>query len=196
MRRKILDERGLNFITLTIVDWIDLFTRPIYAEIFLDSIRYCQNHKDLLVHAYVIMPSHVHLIVSQTGNTKLSDIITSIKSYTAKKFLNYIEDTKNVESRRRWLLNIFLFNAKKNKRDSVYQIWKYGNHPVALFSPRAIRRNVQYIHLNPVVSGLVDEPHFYRYSSACDYEGERGLLDIFMLDISESNEIGYVYTGM
>ena len=64
MRYKILDQNGLNYLTLTIVEWIDLFTRPVYSEMILNSLRYCQEHKELKVHAFVIMPSHLHLILS------------------------------------------------------------------------------------------------------------------------------------
>ncbi len=37
---------------------------------------------------------------------------------------------------------------------------------------------IKYIHNNPVKRGYVDEATHWRYSSARDYEGEDGLLDI------------------
>ena len=49
MRYKILDQNGLNYLTLTIVEWIDLFTRPVYKDIIIDSLKYCQEHKKLKV---------------------------------------------------------------------------------------------------------------------------------------------------
>ena len=54
---------GINFITITVADWVDLFTRPIYKHIVIDSLSYCQKHKDLLIYACVIMTSYLHLIV-------------------------------------------------------------------------------------------------------------------------------------
>jgi len=84
MRYKILQPNRLNFLTLTIVDWIDLFTRATYSEIILDSLRFCQQNKELVVYAYVIMPSHLHLIVSTDHPNGLAPIIQSFKSYTAK----------------------------------------------------------------------------------------------------------------
>jgi putative transposase len=48
----------LYFITVTVVDWVDLFTRPIYKEVIIDSLKYCQQAKGLNIHAYVIMPNH------------------------------------------------------------------------------------------------------------------------------------------
>ena len=58
MRYKILDQNGLNYLTITIVEWIDLFTRPVYNP---DSYRDCQEHKQLKVHAYIIMSNHLLL---------------------------------------------------------------------------------------------------------------------------------------
>ena len=81
MRYKILDQHGLNFLTFTIVEWIDLFTRPVYSEIILDSLRHCQKEKDLLLYGYVIMPSHIHLIARTEATSGLSAIIQSFKSY-------------------------------------------------------------------------------------------------------------------
>ena len=56
-----------HFITVTIVDWVDLFTRPIYKMIIVDSLNHCVVNKSLKIYGYCIMPSHIHLIVSSHG---------------------------------------------------------------------------------------------------------------------------------
>ncbi len=73
---KFHNEDGIYFITPTIVEWIDLFTRKEYCELVLDSLKFCQQEKGLVIHAWCIMPSHIHLIVNKQGNETLSDIIT------------------------------------------------------------------------------------------------------------------------
>ena len=182
MRYKILDQNGLNFITFSIVDWIDLFTRPVYAEIILESLDYCRANKDLRVHAYVIMPSHAHLIVSTSDQQDLSDVLRSFKSYTAKQILSYIKDKRNIESRRAWLLHHFAFHAKQDSRNSDYQVWQRGNHPFLLYSPKLIRQKLDYIHDNPVRAGIVNEPEHYRFSSAANYFADNGIIEVDMLD--------------
>ncbi len=59
---KFTDPEGTYFITGSVVDWIDVFTRELYKDIFLDSIRYCQKNQGLQLHAWVLMPNHFHLI--------------------------------------------------------------------------------------------------------------------------------------
>ena len=87
MRYKILDQKGLNFITITVVDWIDLFTRKALSEMIISSLAHCRNKKGLKIFGYVIMSSHIHLIVRATEAQELSAIIGGFKSYTAKKII-------------------------------------------------------------------------------------------------------------
>ena len=157
----------------------------------LSALKFCQKEKGLLIHAYVIMPSHIHLIV-QTANTNgLSPIIQSFKSYTANQILKYIKNKTNVESRRAWLLNQFAFNARKNKTHSRHQVWQRNSHPIILYSPYVIRQKWLYIHNNPVAAKIVDKASNYLYSSASNYTCGNGLFEIDMLD-GIWNDVGYV----
>ena len=56
--------KELYFITTTVIDWMDVFTRPAYKHIVIDSLRYCQEHKGLQIYAWVLMTNHLHLIAS------------------------------------------------------------------------------------------------------------------------------------
>ena len=53
----------LYFITMTIVDWIDVFTRQIYFDFIVDNLKYCQDKKGLRIYEYVIMTNHIHMII-------------------------------------------------------------------------------------------------------------------------------------
>lgn len=191
MRRRILNQNGLNFLTLTIVEWIDLFTRPAFSEIIIDSLRFCQKQKGLVIYGYVIMPSHLHLIVSTENSVGLSPILQSFKSFTAKQILQYLNDKTKAESRREWLLSHFAFNARKNKTNSQNQVWQKGNHPIALYTPRVIRQKLDYLHLNPVEAKIVARPEHYLFSSASNYITDNGILDVVILEDIWS-DIGFV----
>jgi len=53
MARKyaIRNQEEFYFVTFTVIDWIDVFIREEYRNIFLESLRYCQKEKGLLVGA-------------------------------------------------------------------------------------------------------------------------------------------------
>ncbi len=195
MRYKILDQHDLYFLTLTIVEWIDLFTRPVYKDMIIDSLKFCQDKKGLVVNAYVIMPSHLHLIVRAGGEAGLSKILQSFKAHTAREILKYLKDKKQPESRREWLLNHFAFNARKNKTHSQHQVWQSDNHPIELYSPRVIRQKLRYIHYNPVEDKIVAKPKDYLYSSATNYADEQGMLEVQLFE-DIWNDTGYVHFNL
>lgn len=82
---RVLDE--LYFITTTVVDWVDIFTRPKYKNIILESLAYCQQQKVLKIYAWVLMSNHLHMIVSAGAEQSVADIIRDFKNFTSKRIL-------------------------------------------------------------------------------------------------------------
>ena len=175
---RISDQHALHFVTFTIVEWIDLFTRQVYRDIVLDSFRYCQANKGLRVHCWVIMSNHLHAILS-TPETNLSDVIRDLKGHTSKAIYTALQS--ETESRREWMNARFIVNAMTTARNDNFKVWKHDNHPLQLQS-FTIEQKVEYIHNNPVRAGIVEMPHHYVYSSARDYVDDhlvgKGLLSL------------------
>lgn len=165
----------INFITCTLVDWVDLFTRPVYAEIIIDSLKFCQKNKGLKVHAYVIMPSHLHLMVS-SEEQKLSGIIRDFKQFTSKRIWKAIGLVP--ESRREWLSQLFKGAAQKNAKIKHAQIWLPGNHAKFCYSRPFTKQKLDYTHQNPVKARMVYQASHYVWFSAQDYAGSQGPLKV------------------
>ncbi len=186
---KIINQSGLHFITITVVGWVDVFTRQQYRDIIIDSLKYCQKEKGLVLHAYVIMSNHIHLIVHAKETYQLSAIIRDFKKFTAKKIIKTILQNPK-ESRSEWILRLFKYYAKYNSNNDTYQFWQRHNKPIELISPKWIRQKLDYIHLNPVKSGLVQDATHYTYSSAKQYKGEEGLLELSIINLGATE--GYI----
>jgi putative transposase len=152
------------FVTLTVVGWIDIFTRMIYSEIVMDSFEFCRLRKGLQIYGFVIMPSHIHLICQNT-NSELPSILRDLKSHTAKKIIQTIEEVPG-ESRKDWLLHMFRYHARFQNQNQQYQFWQKTNHPLELNYPNLIAQKLNYIHQNPVIAGYVNQPQEWRYSNA------------------------------
>jgi REP element-mobilizing transposase RayT len=176
---KIRDQEGVYYLTFTVVNWIDVFTRKRYKDILVDSLIFCQQEKGLKLYSFVMMSNHMHCVLSCKDN-KLSDVIRDFKTHTSKTIIKSIE-TEEGESRKDWMLEQFKNKGLSNKRNKKYQFWKQDNHPVELYSNYFIDQKIAYIHENPVVAGLVYKPEEYIYSSAKNYCGEQGLLKIAFL---------------
>jgi len=171
---QIRDQHLAHFVTFQVVAWMDLFTRRCYRDIVVDSLNYCVAKKELQVHAWVIMSNHVHCIL-KSKNGKLSDTIRDFKSHTSREFMKVVDT--NIESRREWMKRQFIYEAGKRDKKTNYQIWTRDNHPVEMIGER-LEQRTDYIHQNPVVAGWVEEAVAYLYSSARDYEGQPGLIQI------------------
>jgi REP element-mobilizing transposase RayT len=64
-----------HFITMTLVEWLDLFSREKYKELVIENIKFCIKEKGLSVHAYVVMTNHLHMIVRSEKDKDLAGII-------------------------------------------------------------------------------------------------------------------------
>jgi putative transposase len=178
---KIRNQAAAHFLTFTVVGWIDVFTRQLYRDILLDNIRYCQQNRGLLLHAWCLMSNHIHLVAT-AGKKDLSDVIRDFKKESARQLLRSISGNRS-ESRRDWMLSLFADFGQSNSRNAHYQFWKHDNHPEELFTGPFIFQKIDYTHQNPVAAGIVDNAEDYLYSSARDYHtGKKcGLLEIDFL---------------
>lgn len=81
------DKEGLYFTTSTVVDWIDIFTRPDYKTFIIDSLKYNQQQKGLVIHSWCLMTNHLHMIVSAQEGFNLSAIMRDFKKFTSKEII-------------------------------------------------------------------------------------------------------------
>lgn len=98
---KITDAGAVYFITCTVNKWVDIFTRRIYSDIVVNSLNHCTVNKGLIIYGYVIMSSHVHLLL-QAKEENLSDILRDFKKFTSQTIIRTLEENKN-ESRKNCL---------------------------------------------------------------------------------------------
>ncbi|MES2377271.1 MAG: transposase [Bacteroidota bacterium] len=168
---RITTDDELYFLTLTVVDWIDVFTRKELAEEITNSLKYCQQNKGLVIYAWCLMPSHLHMVVSvEPGTNRLSDIMRDFKKFTCKRIIQSINEI--AESRREWLLRHFAYAGKFNPKIKEYQFWQEGLHPIELSTGKFISQKINYIHQNPVEACIVFRAEDYVLSSAAQYAGE------------------------
>jgi len=173
---KFQNPEGLYFVTCTAINWIDIFTREEYSQIIIESLDYCRKQLGMQIFAWCLMPSHLHLVIRVQGY-KPELIMGRFKEFTSKKIQLAVKHNPH-ESRKDWLVLMFEKAALESSNVKNGKFWQAGNHPIELWSPDVISQKVEYIHMNPVEAGLVFEAQCWKYSSAIDYSGGRGVLDI------------------
>jgi putative transposase len=177
-RYPIKAQNEVHFSTFTIIEWIDLFTRSNYSDCFVNSVNYCIESKGLEVFAWCIMPSHIHFVSRAKDGFRLSDIFRDMKKFQSKQFYELI--TSEPESRRDWLVKMIKKAGYEDSRKLENKMWQEDNHNIIIYPnrPDIFDQKVNYIHMNPVKAGYVAEPHHWLYSSAVDYCGGKGKINI------------------
>lgn len=120
------------------------------------------------------------MIAGAKDGHNLSDILRDFKKFSSKAIIKAIEEEN--ESRKDWLINRFVFAAANDIKTKNFKFWQDGNEAKELHANSFIEQKLHYIHQNPVAAEIVAEPEHYLYSSALNYAGQPGLLDVILLE--------------
>ncbi len=171
---KFHDNDKLYFISFAVVYWIDFFIREEYNQELIKSWEFSIEKKGLQIYGWFITPSHVHMIIGTTGN-KLDEIVGEMKSYTSSRLKKMIKEHLQ-ESRKEWMMWMMERAGKKNSNNVAWQFWQQHNKPLEIKDQEMFDKKLPYIHDNPVVARFVTRPEDWKYSSARDFCGMKGLV--------------------
>ncbi len=169
-RYKIYEPTQPHFMTCTILHWIPIFTRTQTTDIIFNSLKHLQKTDNLKIYAYVILENHLHLIASSDD---IGKSMTNFKKFTAREIIDLLKKS-NVKT----ILEQLSFYKKAHKKNTTYQLWQEGIAPKLIQSDKMMIDRINYIHNNPVKRGYIEDATFWRYSSARDYDGVEGLIDV------------------
>jgi REP element-mobilizing transposase RayT len=176
---RVYEHHRIHFITLTVIDWIDIFTRPTLAKIIVDALDYSRKDGQLEIYAWCLMSNHLHVVCCAGKDFRFGDVMRNFKSNTSKQLIQQIK--REGESRRSWMLPAFKHATAHLKRPQNFKVWKTGYHALTARDGNALWRMIFYTHNNPVKAGWVELPEDYMYSSARNYAGRKALIPIDQL---------------
>ena len=154
IRRRIqIDGPALVFVTTTVTDWVPLFTDESLATLALMQLQETASYFDASVAAYVLMPSHLHVLLGLPSVGGLSQLMQAFKGLSSRKIGEYL------------LQNVCVNSHRIDGR----RVWKPRFDDLIVWSEKQFKIKIEYIHNNPVKAGLVSNPTEYRYSSAQDW---------------------------
>ena len=73
--------------TTTVVNWVDIFSRPKYKHIIIESLAFCQKTKGLKIYVWVLMPNHLHFIIGAENLEQVQTVLRDFKKFTSKKIV-------------------------------------------------------------------------------------------------------------
>ena len=164
-----IDPTQPHLMTCTVLHWIPVFTREETVRIALDGLAYLGG-EGLEVHAYVVLDNHLQLIARSPN---LEKTMWHFKRNTGRQILKYLADHDV-----RVMLDRFEFHRRAGQDERDVRFWQDSVHPELIINGDMMAEKIQAIHENPVKRGYVDAPEHWRFSSARDYAGQRGLMPI------------------
>lgn len=172
------EKQACYVMTFNTVDWVDVFIRPVYKQIIVHSLNHFIDHKGLTIYAWCLMTNHLHLLAQAKDGAVIAEIEKEFKSFTAKKILEAI-DTEP-DTRKKWMMDRFENFSNLLGFLKKFQVWQTCSSPafIDLSKKDILVEYVEHIHANPVRDRIVDTDADYLYSSARDYSGMKGLVQI------------------
>ena len=134
-----------RFLTFSTLNREPFFNDPKLCNEFADQLMRTRERYGFKLHAWVMMPEHVHLLIFPIGATEISSILMALKRPVATRALQYWRD---------------------NGVETPPSFWQPGGgHDRNIFSREEFEEKVKYIHHNPVMRGLVQRPEDWEWSS-------------------------------
>jgi REP element-mobilizing transposase RayT len=159
-------------VTATIIGLKQLFIHYDYATIVLDSLKWAQKEKRILLFAFVLMPSHLHVIIKPESGT-IGDVVQQFGSFTAHAILPRLRTDDQQD-----LLEFFRIERRDSRhKHSIWQDIQAKN----IYSLEFLSQKLEYIHHNPINKewNLAKDRADYLYSSACFYDyGREPIIEV------------------
>jgi REP element-mobilizing transposase RayT len=155
----------LYFVTGSLVAWRPLFANHQYAHIILNSLDWHRQHNHFALYAYVVMPTHFHVLLKPLDNQTISSNLQSLASFTAHSILKQIRKDNLSDD-----IAVFAMQRSPDKTER-HQIWQ-PLQAKNIFSREFLVEKAEYIHNNPIAKKwhLAESRTDYLYSSACFYD--------------------------
>ena len=150
------------FFTATINSWINIFTNDKRKMVIINSLKFCCEQKRIVLHAFVIMPNHIHFILTLNDKETQMTFQRDFLKYTAQKLITLIRYEKNHQE-----LDSFI----SSQNDRILHIWERRPKWIKVDNTLILEQKIDYVHNNPLQSkwDLVENPEDYVWSSASYY---------------------------
>jgi putative transposase len=173
----------LHFLTFSCYQWQPLFSSATRCDLFLQILERVRRRYRLVLLGYVVMPEHVHLLLSEPQRSTLSTAIQALKI----GFIRSLQGDSAVPRSRKggetWGTPV-QGTPDRQTPVSPNRFWQARFYDFNVWTERKRIEKLRYIHRNPVKRGLVSAPEQWRWSSFRWYLcGEVGPVRISDTDI-------------
>jgi len=147
-------EGDLHFITFSCYRRLALLNTTGARNVFVEALGEIRERYEFSLVGYVVMPNHVHLLISESAEDTPSVALKVLKQRVSR-------------------------DLRKSTGTSLPRFWQPRFYDFNVWSEKKVREKLDYIHANPITKKLVEHPKDWPWSSWSFYEtGEAGLVTI------------------
>lgn len=173
MKKSYRIEGSIFYITSNIYSRLQIFTRPSFIIPIIDSLNYYRYQYACTLLGYVIMPDHIHLVLWPQDTSIVTEFMRDFKRFTSGR----ITRQAKLEDETYWLAKFEGAGLETGRAD--YKVWQDSFWEQCIYTEDFLRQKLNYIHLNPVRAGIVEDVAEYPYSSYRNYYlGDDHLIEI------------------
>ncbi len=149
--RRYQDARQLHYVTFSCYHRWPNLSAPAARDLFEHTLERVRRWYGCYISGYVVMPEHVHLLLSEPERRTLALALQMLKQIASRKLA----------------------------RPTGEPFWQGRYYDFNLWSAAKLGEKLDYMHNNPVRRGLVERPGDWRWSSFRHYAtGEEGVVEI------------------
>jgi putative transposase len=157
-----------HHLTCVVNQLLPVFSQPQIVRIVMNCWLHQRLHGGMRLYGYVIMEEHLHFLAQAE---RLDLCLAGFMEQTATQIQEYLVE----QQLQRFLLRL---TGEQDGAEQRFKFWQTPPEIEQMADDAMIVKTLEYIHINPVKRGYVDYPGQWRYSSARNYAGENGLVEI------------------
>jgi len=159
-------QKHLHFITCSCYRRLPLLGRARARNIFVKSLGEVRDRYGFLLVGYVVMPEHIHLLISEPAKGTPSTVMQVLKQRVSRR----------LRRKRRRMTPAQLGFRFHDAKNSLPQFWQRRFYDFNVWSSKKIREKLEYMHANPVKRRLVQHPKNWPWSSFLFYAQQEPVL--------------------
>lgn len=145
------------FVTTTCLDFVRAFDKPAIRDLMAASLIEDLRHYGATLHAFVIMPHHIHFLAEVPAGRTIAWLMNRVKSNSARRVLPLLSPETLAQ-----------FDHQRGLNGRSF--WQRSFRSFVIDTKFGLWQKIGYIHENPVRAGLASSPVEYRWSSALLFE--------------------------
>lgn len=150
----------LHFITFTCYQRRHLLATPAARNLAVEILGKVRTQYGFAMLGYVIMPEHMHLLISEVPGLAPAIVIQVFKQRVSRRMRTRPEQR----------------GCPVPDDEGLRRFWQRRYYDFNVYSEKKLREKLDYMHMNPVSEKLVAHPRDWLWSSWRFYETGQGLL--------------------